>query len=144
MGDTVNKTTILWVAFLSAFLTANVASAWRLDINFDGGVIGEQAERSPNAFAGAGGRSVYTNEQKLKGQAVKLQAKAGETGFGNWGGELFYPKTYKGETIWYLIHTYIPQEFIIPMAKVIGLSFLGSTPYRTQERISVTTIFFLI
>lgn len=101
----------LYFGVIILTMLSPLVSAWTINANFDNGTLGEKAERSPDAFAGAAGRSTYTNEQKLKGQAVKLQAKAGDTGFGNWGGEFFYPRIGKGDKIWYLIHTYIPQDF---------------------------------
>lgn len=87
------------------------ASAWTIKANFNNGPLGEKADKGGDGFSGAGGKSVYSNEEKFKGNVVKLQIKKSETGYGNWGGELIYPKTFKGETIWFLVHTYIPQSF---------------------------------
>lgn len=106
-----NRKLFLWLSLLGAMFLTHSASAWRVHATFDNGTLGTKAEKASDAFVGAAGQSLYTDEQKLVGNAVKLQAKKGDTGYGNWGGEFSYPKTYKGETIWYLVHTYMPLEF---------------------------------
>lgn len=84
---------------------------WRIHASFDEGVIGARADNGGDGFHGAGGHSVYTNEQAIKGNAAKLKINKGSEGWGTWGGYFLFPKTYRGETIWLLIHTYMPTEF---------------------------------
>lgn len=96
---------------ISVALITSQAHAWRFYASFDEGVLGQKADKGGDGFHGAGGKSIYTNEQRLKGHAVKMQIQKGEEGYGNWGGVFPYPKTYKGETIWFLVHTYMPKEF---------------------------------
>jgi hypothetical protein len=100
------------IVFVASIVMASAqVNAWKFHASFDNGTLGQKADNGGDGFHGAGGRSVYTDEQKLKGQAVKMQIQKGEEGYGNWGGVFPYPKTYKGETIWFLVHTYMPLEF---------------------------------
>lgn len=85
--------------------------AWTKSATFDVGTLGVKSE-GLEAFDGADGLSITSNEQILKGFCSKLQIKKGDTGYGNWGGEFRFPqKVYRGGTVWFLVHTYMPSGF---------------------------------
>lgn len=90
----------------------SVAFAWTIHSDFDDGTTGSAADRGNDGFSGAGGLSVYSDDTKLKRNSVKLQITKGDTGFGRWGGSFYFPqKAYRGETIWFLVHTFMPEGF---------------------------------
>lgn len=88
---------------------------WSKHISFELGVLGVKAE-GIDGFSGAAGKS-YTScgsgeIKQLSGKCAQLNIVAGDTGFGVWGGIIGFPqKAYRGETIWYLVHTYMPKGF---------------------------------
>lgn len=93
-------------------LSAVSASAWTIHADFDQGEIGSQADGGGDGFHGAGGLSTYSSDQKLKNRSARIAIKEGTTGYGSWGGEFRFPeKAYKGETIWFSVHTYMPEDF---------------------------------
>lgn len=88
------------------------ALAWTLSADFDSGQLGSQADQGGDGLSGAGGNTIYTDEQAVSGQAAKLTIEEGDTGYGRWGGELTFPeKAVSGDTIWYQVFTYFPQGF---------------------------------
>jgi len=90
----------------------SLAHAWTIDANFDSGTLGEKADGGGDGFHGSGGMSLYSDTEKLKGQSAQLSINGGETGYGNWGGEFTFPENViKGETVWYLVHTFFPTTF---------------------------------
>lgn len=95
------------------FSLAAPVYAWTLHADFESGELGTKAEGVDNAFSGAAGRSLYTNEEVLRGSlSARMEILEGETGYGMWGGDFTFPsRAYKGETIWFLVHTYMPQGF---------------------------------
>lgn len=101
----------LIIICIIAFFIPSQSRCWKIDVNFNKGKIGEKADNGRDGFDGAGGRSLYTKEKTLNKNAAKLQIKKNETGWGNWGGYITFPKSYRGETIWLLIHTYMPSNF---------------------------------
>lgn len=93
-------------------LSSVSTSAWTIHADFNSGKLGAKAERSTDSFTGAAGRSLYTNEHSISGQAAKLHIEKGETGWGRWGGEFMFPeKVLRGETLWYQAHVYFPEDF---------------------------------
>lgn len=101
----------IFAAFLIATLSAH-ANAWTIHSSFDEGDIGEKADRGVDGFHGAGGLSTYSTTNRLKDKSARIAIKEGSTGYGTWGGEFRFPeKAYKGETIWFLVHTYMPKGF---------------------------------
>lgn len=100
----------LVVLFLGFFCVN--ASAWTIHAGFDSGVLGAKAEKTDDSFSGAAGRSIYSNETAISGHSAKLHIEKGETGWGRWGGEFMFPeKVVRGETLWYLVHVYFPENF---------------------------------
>lgn len=105
----------LLIAF-SALSSFAIAADWMRTLTFESGSLGVKAEGGSDLFDGAAGKS-YTscgqNEiQPLKGKCVQLNVIAGSEAFGTWGGIISFPqKAYKGETIWFLVHTYMPTGF---------------------------------
>lgn len=99
--------------FISGILAfASHCYSWTISADFNSGQVGTQAERSSDAFSGAGGDSFYTVQESLVGQAVQMNIGAGKTGYGRWGGEFIFPsKLYKGDTVWYQVHVYFPLDF---------------------------------
>lgn len=88
------------------------AFAWTISADFDSGELGTQADRGGDGFHGAGGNSMYTDEQAISGHAARLTIEEGSTGYGSWGGEFIFPgKLVSGDTIWYQVHTYFPIGF---------------------------------
>jgi hypothetical protein len=86
--------------------------AWTISADFDSGQLGTKADKGGDGFSGAGGNSIYTNEQVVSGHAAKLTIEEGSTGYGGWGGEFIFPeKIVSGDTIWYQVHTYFPIGF---------------------------------
>lgn len=102
-------------AIFPAMLLATLASptlAWTISADFDSGAIGTTADKGGDGFSGAGGKSTYTDEQALSGQAAKLTIEKGQTGYGTWGGEFRFPnRVGSGETIWFQVYTYFPEGF---------------------------------
>lgn len=91
--------------------TSVTAQAWTIHASFDEGEVGKKTERH-DGFHGAAGQSTYSDEQKLKNNSARISIKKGQTGYGHWGGEFRFPeKVYKGSTIWFLVHTYMPEDF---------------------------------
>ncbi|MDQ2076169.1 hypothetical protein [Marinimicrobium sp. ABcell2] len=88
------------------------AQAWTIHASFDEGEVGAVADKANDGFHGAGGQSTYSNEQKLKNNSARISIREGETGYGSWGGEFMFPeRVYKGSTIWFLVHIYMPEDF---------------------------------
>ncbi len=88
------------------------APAWTIYADFDSGEIGTQADSGGDGFSGAGGGSLYSNETSIKGNSAKLHIEEGKTGWGTWGGAFNFPeKLYRGDKIWYQVHTYFPEDF---------------------------------
>jgi hypothetical protein len=86
--------------------------AWTVSADFDSGELGTKADRGGDGFSGAGGNSIYTNEQTVSGNAAKLTIEKGSTGYGRWGGGFMFPeKIGSGDTIWYQVYTYFPVGF---------------------------------
>jgi hypothetical protein len=86
---------------------------WTIHADFENGSVGKKAETRVNAFHGAAGGSTYTTDQVMAGNmAARVSITQGETGYGMWGGEFIFPeKVVKGDTVWYLAHTYMPTGF---------------------------------
>lgn len=88
------------------------AMAWTISADFDSGQLGTKADAGGDGFHGAGGNSIYTDEQVISGQAARLTIEEGSTGYGAWGGEFIFPeKLVSGDTIWYQVYTYFPIGF---------------------------------
>jgi len=104
---------MLKVFYIVSFLLfAGTSQAWTIDANFNSGTVGEKADGGGDGFHGAGGFSLYSTDQRLKGQAAQLTINAGSTGYGSWGGEFIFPeKAVQGDTLWFNIHTYFPSGF---------------------------------
>lgn len=85
--------------------------AWTIHATFDEGEVGQNTHRS-DGFHGAAGGSTYSDQQKLKNNSARISIRKGETGYGHWGGEFIFPESaYKGDTIWFLVHVYMPENF---------------------------------
>lgn len=104
---------ILLAITVLASIISTKTLAWTISADFDSGKLGTQADNGVDGFDGAGGNSIYTNEQTLRGgQAAKLTIEEGKTGYGTWGGEFTFPsKPGRGDKIWYQFHMYVPQDF---------------------------------
>ncbi|WP_166259634.1 hypothetical protein [Marinobacter salicampi] len=104
---------ILRYLIIAAFGSCSLyASAWTIHADFDSGPIGAKVDKGSDGFSGAGGGGLYSDEKSIKGNSAKLHIKKGKTGYGMWGGEFMFPeKLYRGDTIWYQVHTYFPEDF---------------------------------
>lgn len=88
------------------------ASAWTIHADFDSGTIGSKASGENDGFSGAAGGSLYSNETSIRGNSAKLHIEKGKTGWGWWGGAFTFPaKLVRGDTIWYQVHVYFPEDF---------------------------------
>lgn len=97
---------------LSLFFFSVAASAWTILADFDSGPIGTKASRTNDGFSSAAGGSLYSNETSIRGHSAKLNIEEGKTGYGMWGGEFMFPeKLVRGDTIWYQVHVYFPEDF---------------------------------
>lgn len=103
---------LLFILMSTCLVCVSVtAKAWTIHASFDEGEIGSNANRR-DGFHGAAGQSTYSDQQKLKNNSARISIKKGQTGYGHWGGEFRFPeKVYKGSTIWFLVHTYMPADF---------------------------------
>lgn len=101
----------------SALSSLAVAVDWTRNLTFETGSLGVKAEGGGDLFDGAAGKTLTdcgsgAAIKPLKGKCAQLNINTGDTGFGVWGGVIGFPqKAYKGETIWYLVHTYMPTGF---------------------------------
>ena len=97
-------------AAMSAFACG--ASAWRIDMNFNNGTVGQKAQGS-GGFSDAAGATYYTSENYYEGgKAAQLSITKGDTAFGNWGGVINHPTLLKkGDQIWFRVRTYMPVGF---------------------------------
>lgn len=85
--------------------------AWTVHASFDEGEVGTQTDRR-DGFHGAAGGSTYSDQQKLKNNSARISIEKGKTGYGQWGGEFIFPeRAYKGDTVWFLVHIYMPEDF---------------------------------
>lgn len=102
-----------FAVLIALFVLEAKSEDFLIHAHFNDGIVGQKAQtgESGDAFHGAAGQSTYSNEQVLDGKSAKLSINEGETGFGVWGGEFFYPNVYRGETIWFSVHTYFPLDF---------------------------------
>ena len=63
---------LLFASLCSFSLSAH---AWKIHSSFDEGGLGEKSDMGTDGFSTAAGRSLYSDEQKLKGQSVKLHVR---------------------------------------------------------------------
>lgn len=101
----------LFILF-SLLLCSMQLNAWTVTKDFEDGVIGEKAQ-SKDAFDGAAGASKYSDKLVVSGShSVEVNIKAGDTGFGQWGGMLDFPSDLKdGDEIWFRGYYYFPLTF---------------------------------
>lgn len=100
------------VVLVAASVLSLDASAWRIDLNFNGGTIGARAQ-GPGGFSDAAGNTFYTAAQYYEGgKAVEMNIAQGDTAFGTWGGIITHPTVLrKGDEIWVRVRTFMPAGF---------------------------------
>ncbi|MDB6063073.1 MAG: hypothetical protein JWM78_3176 [Verrucomicrobiaceae bacterium] len=100
------------IVVLAASVTACSAFAWRIDMNFNNGVLGKAAQGS-GGFSDAAGGTFFTDTNSYEGgKAVEMNITKGATAFGTWGGIINYPTVLKkGDQIWYRVRTFMPAGF---------------------------------
>jgi hypothetical protein len=100
------------VATLAQGALTEVARRFTVTKSFEG-VVGTDADDGADGFDGTGGRSIFSDEQKVSGTTSgKMTILQGETGFGNWGGEFDFPnKLYDGDELFLRFRMYYPSGF---------------------------------
>lgn len=103
--------TLAVLFFLQCF--GNTALAWTMIANFNDGVLGQLAQKTPQSFSGTAKASYFDDEQSYEGgMSAKLHIGRCEAGFGHWGGSLRQPSNLvKGDEVWLRVRTYMPSGF---------------------------------
>lgn len=99
---------------------------WEISRDFNSGPLGAKAERTPDGFDDVAGRSVYSDSLSYEGgRAARLSIDSGATGWGHWGGALYFPSVMRrGHHLWLNLYVYIPSDFVIKTPGVGILKFL--------------------
>jgi len=109
-------------------LLSSPAFAWIVTADFEGGVLGTQAQSpNPDGFQDAAGDSRYVDSPVLTGsQAGSVSIRKGETGFGRWGGGFNFPSALgEGDSVWFRVNTYYPEGWdFTTVGAVEGLKFM--------------------
>lgn len=109
----------LFIAFSVCVMIFSEASAFTININSEGGTVGERVE---GFTGGAAGNTLYTDEESYSGvQAMKLTANEGSTGFGTLGGIINFQthpavgegegRLGKGDELWIRTRLFFPEGF---------------------------------
>lgn len=100
--------------------------SWSILRDFNSGIIGTKAERTPDGFDDVAGASVYSNERSFDGgQSAKLSIVGGTEGWGNWGGSITFPSPLRsGSELWLQMYIYMPADFIIATPGNGSLKFI--------------------
>ncbi len=102
---------LLTVFVLILSLPEAYAEEWTIRSGFEAFEVGEKALGS-SGFWGGAGQTEVVEEPNLKGKAAKIWINKNQTGYGRWGGEWnFKEKLYKGDTVWFSAHIYVPEDF---------------------------------
>ena len=89
------------------------AHAWVINADFENGAVGSGEAQGSNAFSDAFSNTIYTNKLAHGGSlAAVTSITEGQTGFGQWGGKLRFPKVLvEGDQIWFRVWLYYPAGF---------------------------------
>ena len=100
----------LFILF-SILLFSSQLNAWTITKDFEDGVVGERAQ-SADSFDGTAGASKFSDVRAVSGnQSGEVNIKAGQEGFGQWGGSFDFPDLKDGDEIWFRVFYYFPTTF---------------------------------
>jgi hypothetical protein len=109
------KTCIQMLTLVGTLVVPMAASAWRVELNFNAGKIGDKAETPVGGmgFNDAAGNTYYSSAYSFEGgKSAEMNITQGCTCFGTWGGVILHPtKLVKGNEIWFRVRTLMPQGF---------------------------------
>ncbi|MDW6002669.1 heparin lyase I family protein [Vibrio mangrovi] len=113
------KSYSLIIKTLILLLFTSEANAWTEVRDFNFGKSGDIAINPTSGFNDLAGASKIVRQDDgkptLEGQsAVDIHVRKGETGYGSWGGDMYFPEyIHKGEELWLQFYLYIPADYEI-------------------------------
>ncbi|VAX12463.1 hypothetical protein MNBD_GAMMA24-1823, partial [hydrothermal vent metagenome] len=109
-----------FLQFIILFVCSTAAQAWTLKYDFNNGPIGQTADKKGpyQVFSDAAGLSVFDscNNIQQDGQCLKMRIRAGDDGWGSWGGRIKFSERgvsnpAVGSEVWVSVKVFIPTSF---------------------------------
>ncbi|MDW6002668.1 heparin lyase I family protein [Vibrio mangrovi] len=126
--------------------------AWTDTRNFNFGNDGDTAYDANAGFNDLAGASKIVKRGNgtptLEGfSAAEINIRQGETGYGSWGGSMFFPEyIHRGEELWLQFYVYIPEDYVINTAtgylSLLRLRNIIASPDKTKKATGFLDIMF--